>query len=116
MKKTIAGLTALVLLVATTASGDWTTNKSSGTKQAFNSTTTTATVVPDSIQAGLTFASIANMGSGDATIYIVSSDISAGADTIPLGAGVTITLNCPHGIDTLKVLANASTLGFHVSN
>lgn len=110
-----AALAALMLL----AFAGWTTNKSSGTAQKTFSFATTGTVIPDSASAGRTFLSVADVaGTGAATFWLYSDDVDGAADSmlVTIGAGSAWETNCPHGIDSVVVVTNATTLGFHVSN
>jgi hypothetical protein len=114
MKTRYPALAALMLLVF----GAWTTNKSSGTDQYAFAFSSTGQVIPDSAAAGRTFISVADIGgTGAATFWIYSSDAGTmDSMLVTLGAGSAWESNFPHGIDSVVVASNATTLGFHVSN
>jgi len=106
-------LMALLILVG------WTTNKSSGTAQKTFAFATTGNAIPDSASAGRTYLSVADLaGTGTATLWIYSEDVDGAADSmlVTIGAGSAWETNCPDGIDSVVVVTNSTTLGFHVSN
>ena len=109
------GALAAVALLAVTG---WTTKPMSGSNQDSFSFATTGTVVPDSAQSGLPYISVADLaGTGAATFWVYSEDAgTADSMLVTLDAGSAWDSYYPHGVDSVVVVTNATTLGFHLSN
>jgi hypothetical protein len=108
-RKNQGAVFALVAVLALTVfRGEWTTNKSSGTKHEFAYVTSTGGIVGSGVELakGRTFVSIGSVvpAATASLFYIESDDLESSPDTIALGGGLGFSGNFPHGIDSLECI------------